>query len=288
MESGGTGRLTIQTYSLIIEPLSPFPKSPFTMEPTWPQRLKRMFTQPILYLAGLYFTYVQRTYKVNGLEFHIPRDLTDIPFRGWFPIGRYEREERKYLAQYLRRDATVLELGACLGVVSGLTNQLLANPLRHVVVEANPALIPWLARNRATNDSEYHIEHCIISAQKENTFYIDDVIVLGSTKRRQGKPVQVLGKTIQELEASYQLAFDTLIMDIEGGELEFFEANRSILSQFRQIFMEVHPFGGMLTATQVSRCEDLLTQAGMRQTLRDGHFQVWEKEVVNARVPVSQ
>jgi len=242
------------------------------------QQLKRLITRPILFGAGLYFTYVQRTYKVGELEFHVPKDLTDLPFRGYFTIDRYEKEERKYLAQYLHKDAKVLELGACLGVVSGITNSLLDNPEHHVVVEANPALIPWIEKNRDHNGASYKIEHCIISDEPEITFYIDDIIVLGSTKRSQGKPVNIPGKRIGELEAAHGFQFDTLVMDIEGGELDFFETNQHLLSQFRQIFMEVHPFGGMLTEEEVARCERILRRAGMSLTVRDGIFQIWEKE----------
>jgi FkbM family methyltransferase len=243
----------------------------------WWHPFKQALTRPVLYLAGLYFTYIQRSYRIGKLEFHVPHELTDVSFRGWFPIGRYEKEERRYLTQYLKRDATVLELGACLGVVSGLTNSLIDQPARHVVVEANPALIPWLTRNRDHNHSQYQIEHCMVSEQAENTFFIDEVIVLGSTKRSQGRPVTVPGKTIAAIEADHGLTFDTLIMDIEGGELTFFTDNQARLGQFRQIFMEVHPFGGMLTPAEVQRCEDLLTAAGLGLTLRDGNFQIWEK-----------
>lgn len=248
-----------------------------TDRPTGIAALRRLITRPVLYLAGLYFTFIQRTYKVGKLEFFVPRDLTDVPFRGYFPIGRYEKEERKYLVDYLNRDAKVLELGACLGVVSGLTNSLLKNPEHHVVVEANPALIPWIEKNRDHNQGQYKVEHCIITDEPFVTFYLDDIIVLGSTKRSQGKPVQIPGKRIETLEAEHGFQFDTLVMDIEGGELDFFESNKDRLSQFRQVFMEVHPFGGMLTQAEVDRCEELLTQAGLKLSVRDGIFQIWEK-----------
>jgi FkbM family methyltransferase len=247
-----------------------------TATPWW-YPLKQAILRPTLYAAGLYFTYVQRRYRVGKLSFEVPSSLTDVSFRGWFTLGRYEREERRYLAKYLQPDASVLELGACLGVVSGLTNSLLEDPTRHVVVEANPAMIPWIKQNRATNESRYQIEQGMISEQAENTFFIDDVIVLGSTKRQEGRPVNVPGLSIAGLEQKHGFAFDTLVMDIEGGELDFFTANQAKLSQFRQIFMEVHPFGGMLTREEVQRCEDILRAAGLGLSLRDGNFQIWEK-----------
>lgn len=241
---------------------------------------KKTITRPVLTMAGLYFTLFQRTFKTNGLEFHIPYDMTDLYFRGWFTINRYEAEERRYLKQYLRPNATVLELGACLGVVSCITNKLLNHPARHVVVEANPNLISWIEKNRDYNDCAFEVEHLIVSDAESVTFFIHDEIVLGSTKSTKGQQVAVQGITLSELEAKHNLMFDTLIMDIEGGELDFLQSNRDKLGQFRQVFLEVHPFGGMLTEEEVATCEALMQEAGLSLTKRDGIFQIWEKEAV--------
>lgn len=228
-------------------------------------------------LGGLYFTHVAKTYKVAGLEFHVPLELTDLEFRGRFVTGEYEAEERRQLKAHLRADATVLELGACLGVVSCLTNRLLDRPERHVVVEANPTLIPWIERNRAQNDGCFHVEHCLITDQDQADFYLHHLIVGGSATRATARKITVPGKTIQQLEATYGLTFDTLIMDIEGGEYRLLYDYRTELRRFRQIFLEIHPFCNILTEEQAAECEALLRTAGFTLRLQDGFFQYWER-----------
>ena len=241
------------------------------------QLIERPLRRGVRLLGGLYFTHVAKTYKVAGLELHVPFALTDLEFRGRFITGEYETEERRHLRTYLRPDATVLELGACLGVVSCLTNRLLDRPERHVVVEANPTLIPWIERNRDHNDCRFEIEQCLVTDRPAADFYLHELIVGGSATRATGKKISVPGKTIDRLEREHGLAFDTLVMDIEGGEYHLLRDYRDRLRRFRQIFMEIHPFSGILTAAQATECETALRAAGFALRLQDGYFQYWER-----------
>lgn len=229
-----------------------------------------------LWWAGLRFDLFERTYKVEGLEFEIPYHLTHRRFRGRFPLDMYEAEERRHLKNYLDPDSTVLELGACLGVVSCLTNRLLSNPNQHVVVEAHPELAQYVERNRLKNNCLFQVEHCIISNQQENRFFIHKLITGGSTHRQTGREVNVTGKTITELENSHQLHFDTLMMDIEGAELAFFRNFKADLSRFRKIFVELHPFENILTPEEAEECQKILTESGFRKLLHDDNFEIWE------------
>lgn len=229
-----------------------------------------------LWWAGLRFDLFEQTYKVEGLEFEIPYHLTHRQFRGRFPLDMYEAEERRHLKNYLAPDSTVLELGACLGVVSCLINRLLTKPERHVAVEAHPELAQYTERNRLKNNCLFKVEHCIISDQKENSFFIHKLITGGSTHRQIGKKINVTGKTITELEAAHGLRFDTLIMDIEGGELAFFKHYKHDLSRFRKIFVELHPFENILTPEEAAECQQILVESGFRKLLHDDNFEIWE------------
>jgi FkbM family methyltransferase len=172
-------------------------------------------------------------YKTEGVELLIPSEVTDIKFRGQFPINFYEKQERRYLKQYLNPEATVLELGACLGVVSCVTNKLLTHPERHVVVEANPNLIQFIERNREHNGSGFQIEHCMVSDQKSNPFFIGRTILMSSNRRASSTQIEVPGKSIKALEQTHDLQFDTLVMDIEGGEREAILGARYTIRRFR-------------------------------------------------------
>lgn len=231
-----------------------------------------------LMLAGAYFTLIEKTYKVEGLDLVIPFDMTDIKFRGQFPINFYEKQERRYLKQYLPKNATVLELGACLGVVSCLTNRLLDRPEKHVVVEANPNLIPVIEQNKKRNNCSFAIEHCMISDQPANRFFLGKTILMSSNRRHSDTAIEVPGKTIADLEQQYEMSFDALVMDIEGGELEFLRQNREKLKTLNVIFMEVHPHPEILSQQDVAECLDILQKSGFELILDDTNFWIMKKK----------
>lgn len=227
-----------------------------------------------LYLAGTYFTLFEKTYKVNGLDLVIPFDLTDIKFRGQFPIDFYEKQERRYLKQYLPKNATVLELGACLGVVSCITNRLLEHPERHVVVEANPNVVPIIEENKRRNQCSFQIEHCMVSSRAVNEFFIGKTILMSSNRRQSATKISVAGKTIADLEREHGMRFDALVMDIEGGELDFLRENRDKLKELNVVFMEVHPHPEILSQEDVAECLSILTESGLEKVVDESNFWV--------------
>lgn len=224
-----------------------------------------------LWLAGVYFTLFKNGKVVlNGVELVIPKSMTDIQLRGQLQVGFYEREERRHLKKYLDPQACVLELGGCLGVVSCITNRMLQNPENHVVVEANPELIKHLERNKNHTGSAFAIEHCIVSSKPEVTFFLGDSILGSSARRRSPKEVTVRGKTVAELERAHHVRFDTLIMDIEGAELEFLRENRDWLRQLHTVITEIHDHPDYLTKEEVAECKTIFEQAGLQLEVVDG------------------
>jgi len=227
-----------------------------------------------LYLAGAYFTLFEKTYKVEGLDLVIPFNMTDIRFRGQFPINFYEKQERRYLKQFLPKDATVLELGACLGVVSCIANRLLDHPEQQVVVEANPHLIPIIEENKARNKCGFQIEHCIVSNNPTTAFFIGKNILTSSNRRQSAEKISVAGKTVADLEGKYGLKFDVLMMDIEGGELDFLRENREKLKELNVIFMEVHQHPDILSKEDVAECQSIVEEAGFEKIVDETSFWV--------------
>lgn len=237
-----------------------------------------------LFLAGVYFTIFKRNYYNQGIKIHIPFNLTDFKFRGRFVLNQYEVEEAKYLEKYLSNDAKVLELGGCIGYVSCLINKILTDKTQQVTLEANPKLINWIKKNREENNCSFFVENSIISLKRENIFYIHDLIVGGSTKRTTTSEIIVNGVDIDFLEKKYNIEFDTLIMDIEGGELDLFKNFKTNLSSFKRIFLEVHPFANILTVDEAKICENILESIGFELLLRDGNFQIWNKKTTQSIV----
>lgn len=225
------------------------------------------------WLAGCLFNLLgKKSAVLDGVEVVVPLNLTDTRLRGQFLIGSYERQERRFLKKYLNPEASVLELGGCIGVVSCVTNRLLRHPERHVVLEANPNLIPHLQRNKEFTGSAFTVENCIISNNPQNRFFVNTAIG-GSSVRRKAKgavEISVPGTTLADLERTHQIKFDTLIMDIEGAELEFLRENRQWLRQIDTVFMEIHPHADNLSDEEVAECRQILEEAGLRLVVTDG------------------
>ena len=181
--------------------------------------------------------------KYHGFKF-----LTDEWMGSRMLVNKYEVEEVK-LIDYIPNIETlsVLELGGCLGVVSVVLNSKLNNPSKHVVVEANPKLIRYLEHNREVNNCSYNILNGLLTPNSNNNiFYSYDKLVAGSAHRlddskETNKTEHIVDTfTISEIESKYKTEFNLLVMDIEGGELEFL--NEFPTLNFKYILVELHQF----------------------------------------------
>jgi FkbM family methyltransferase len=226
-------------------------------------------------IEGLLFDLKGGRFRADGCTFAVPKHLTTRSYRACFLRGDYEEEERALIRKLVKPEDTVLEFGACLGVVSCVTNRLLRDRSRHVVVEANPKLIPSIYKNRALNNAGFLIEHCAISNKPEETFYLHPVYIVGGTSQRAtNEPVRLPGRSWRELDARYG-PFTTLIIDIEGSELDVFQASEDLLARYRLVVAELHPWA--IGEEGVQRCRDLMARAGLRFVDRAGITEAWQR-----------
>ena len=222
---------------------------------------------------GLIFDLSGGRFRAGGCEFIIPKNITRLSFRACFLTKEYEVDERRLIPKYLRPTDTVLEFGACLGVISCITNKMLREPQRHVVVEANPFCLPAIHRNRQLNRCGFLIESCAVSIQKEVTFSLHpQYITGGSLQNRAGIPVRMPGRSTLELCERYG-PFSVLIMDIEGGELEVLETSGDALKNFRLVIVELHEW--TLGEKGVEQCREIFRQLGFQMIERSFITEVW-------------
>ena len=161
---------------------------------------------------------------------------------------KYEVEELELLDYIPNIESlSVLELGGCLGVVSVAVNSKLTDPAKHIVVEANPKLIKYLEYNKNINDSSFSVINGMLTTDPENNlFYSYKKLVAGSAHRlddskETDKTEHIVDTyTIADIESKFNLQFDLLIMDIEGGELQFLNEFTSL--NFKYILVELHDF----------------------------------------------
>jgi FkbM family methyltransferase len=241
--------------------------------------LSGLFRSHVLYpFLGLLFDLTGGRFKADGCVLIIPKNITSLEFRACFLLRTYEMDERRLVQKHITPDDSVLELGACLGVLSCITNKRLRNPARHVVVEANPYCLPAIHRNRNFNQAGFLVENCVISNDTRVNFFVNPAYVTGSSaKTNSGHAVVMPGRSLSELIGRYG-PFSVLIMDIEGSELEVLESAAEILLNFRLILLELHDW--VIGADGVKRCRELLARQGFQLVETSYITEVWVKPAV--------
>lgn len=215
--------------------------------------------------------------RLDGCKFSIAKDRVPSNVVDLLLSDLYEEPERKALATFVKPELPVIELGACIGVVSCLTNRRLRSPEKHVVVEANPALLPLLEQNRTRNGCQFKIVNAAVSYGAETIeFGVDDNILASSVSDGAQRAVAVKTTTLERLLDENGFERATLICDIEGAELQLVENELPTLSQrVATIIMELHDriVGAEPTQQMLSRLES----AGFKTASRDGDVVVLQR-----------
>jgi FkbM family methyltransferase len=225
--------------------------------------------------AGFLFDLFERRYSIGNCSIDVPRDLTDRAFRSRFFFRVYETEEVDFVQDYVQPDDVVLEVGGCLGVVSCVTNQQLAEPAQHVVVEANPQLIPWLEHNRDRNDCHFQVEHALVADDHDGTFYLHDLVVGGSATRETERTVQVPVVSLGDLSSQMPEPFSVCILDIEGGEHELITRHPGFFENLRLVIVEFHDHLDIISADEADACRKILRNAGLQRREVKTQVEVW-------------
>lgn len=229
-------------------------------------------------LFGFLWSIFNRNYKTENLTFKLPHDMMPMGFRSRFFFDAYEDGERKLCKKYLTPDDTIVELGACIGVVSCVCNRLIGDPTKHVVVEANPSLIPWLETNREVNQSKFQIAHGMLSKSSDGTFRIEKFIVSGSANTTTGRVVNVPVFDLESLCEEHNFIPTTIVMDIEGGEVSFLEENREWLSahmEVKTMVIEIHPF--IVGEDVIMGSKSILKELGFSRVENIGLVEAWTR-----------
>jgi len=226
-------------------------------------------------------------FKLMRQRFHLERMVFEVPLSGqthsslatyWF--SDYEAPERELSKRYIKPNDRVCELGGCLGIVSMVIQRQLAQPHSHLVVEANPALLPLIERNRALNGGQFTLHHAAVGNGQPLTLDISSGLLSNSTKNTETatQTVTVAGCTLDALNEAHG-GFDVLVMDIEGAEREVILGESQSWRGARLIIAEWHP--SLIGGAVVEQIRTALTSAGFR--LLESHagdphtVEAWEK-----------
>ena len=191
--------------------------------------------------------------------------------------ARYEGQEIAGALEVIQPGDHVLELGAGLGLVGAIAAKN-GKPAKVMSFEANPNLIEHIKAlytlNRLGKKIEVRNEVLISApdAPKTLPFHIRNSYLGSSlidTDRRATTRVDVPTADYTKVHADF--APDVLLMDIEGGELEFLR--HASLDGVRAIVIEFHPeaYG----KDGMRECKSILEQAGFAKVMGHCTRHVW-------------
>lgn len=196
------------------------------------------------WLFGKYVEARGNNVTIDGLRFSVatPGVLTEM--KRYFLFDQYEKPEREVIRKHLDPDLPVIEFGGSLGVVACHTNRMLRNPTRHVVVEANPELIPLLERNRASNNCQFTVVNRALGYDgRELEFHINSHFWASNTTINTGNSVQVPTISLASLIKDCGFERCTVISDTEGAEIDLVQNEAATLREHAAMFIvEVHPW----------------------------------------------
>lgn len=148
-----------------------------------------------------------------------------------------EYSEQCICSNFITPDDVVLELGARYGTVSCIINKILNNKRNQVSVEPDKTVWNALDNNIKLNGCNITLHKGFIS--KTLLSIKEDGYASYSIKDESSDN---LCKTLEEIEESYSLKFNTLVADCEGFLETFLDENPKILKTFKKIIFEADRF----------------------------------------------
>lgn len=156
----------------------------------------------------------------------------------------YESKEILMVSKFLNSENNVVELGSSIGIVSAQI--LKKNNGKKIFIEANPHLIPLLKRNVALNQSKSQfdvtIENYVINNENKPVFFmLEKDNLTGKMSFNENKDsVKVEGINLSTLLEKHNVLSFSLVMDIEGSELELIKLDHTAFKNCKQILAEFH------------------------------------------------
>ena len=112
--------------------------------------------------------------NLDGCTFDLKR-IPNTPMKLALLRGEYEGFERRAVRNCVDPEQPVVELGGCIGVVACITNKILKNPESHIVVEANPDVVPLLEESRSCNQCKFEIIKAAITYGKNYATFSPEI-----------------------------------------------------------------------------------------------------------------
>jgi FkbM family methyltransferase len=237
-------------------------------------------------VAGKLVEWTGNRGRVGGLVFDLANPEIAPFIKGRFLLGTYEIGTLQQIDRFVPPELPVVELGACLGVASCLTNRRLRHPERHVVVEASPRLIPTLEANRQANRCGFQIINAAYWPHGEFVeFWPSPTHCVGGGLRKGGarEAIRVPAVTLRSILQQHGFERMTLLVDIEGTETALVDQELPLLvDHVEMLMMEVHPQNWGAGQAAIDTMLAKLKAAGFALLERYGNDVVYENKRLKA------
>jgi FkbM family methyltransferase len=152
-------------------------------------------------------------------------------------FGDYEAKEIEIIGKRLAADDIFLEVGAGLGFLSAYCAKRIGSD-KVFTYEANPELIPLIRETHTKNSVTPTVTNALLAqGEGEREFHLEADFWASSAHRSGGRAISVHQIDLNAELARIKPSF--LMVDIEGGEAEFFAG--ADLTPVRKICVETHP-----------------------------------------------
>jgi FkbM family methyltransferase len=184
---------------------------------------------------------------LDGCRFDLSSPVIKTPQKAGFLLGNYEYGERAALRHIpVSPPLPIVEFGGSIGAMACVSSKHFGNPEQHVVVEANPNLIPVLTRNRDLNECRFQLIPAALAYNTDRiAFHIGTKFIEGSLyhQSEHGQTVEVptisLGDILEQHNFQGSIV---LFCDIEGAETALFAHEAELLAtRVKHLCIEFHP-----------------------------------------------
>jgi FkbM family methyltransferase len=182
--------------------------------------------------------------KVDGVTLSLDNPQILTMHKSLLYFGIYEIGERDLARRYIDRSLPLVEIGASIGGVSCITNRLLTEPARHVVIECNPINLPTLAKNRELNRCQFTIEPFAIAYGDSSVTFniVPGGFTVGNLAGLDGEKITVKTTTLKAILDKHKFQTVSVVSDCEGAEVDIVENEPDILRyRVKRLILEIHP-----------------------------------------------
>lgn len=169
-------------------------------------------------------------------------DLSDIQKSLKIKYGSFNEEliEQTMVFKFLDSSSIVLELGSNIGRNSLIISKILDKSSNLVTLEMDPIFVKYCDENRQLNNLEFNILNFALSYRPlyyQNKKHGDGGGYCVDTKYNDDY-IECPTITFEEIENKFNLKFDTLVIDCEGGFYYIVKDNPKILENINTLIIE--------------------------------------------------